>query len=1223
MILQRQFLEVTDFSGGMTENYIPGSPTQFRRGDNLLLLGDKRLESRWGSEIYGETNSLLPTSGKRISALIPFDTESELFGTSSTRLFYQNPTDWADLTGPSGNAAFPSNTAESSLSWAEWQHHLFLTTDSGNRPIKIYRDENDDLQLRQAGLPKPELGLRYTDSQKLSLGIILAFDIRNKLLGHVQDVGAIGVGLHLVEHTAVKTALQALTPPSTAAQLAAYAATLKTQYDAHITDARALGFIATYHMAGTDYGDTPILNFKANATLAAATDLDTAIAVLNDLRDRYNWHTYALNTHGTAYKTVTTGFGIRTVTAAKVEQVTGAIFDPNLGTLLTFVNNFRTDFNTHVSEDLTGLHNSADTSHAVVAPAATDMHSVVTLLAHLYWQYWRHYASGNIILTGGTAGTAALYSTFTGTAAGASATFTVTSLDGSLLVGRYFIKRHGGNPFVIWNYTAAFGVTNPVTVTGGTANTIIFSTVVTSSNGASTYVVSTQKVHYDLDRDTNAIIAPSNVTDIFEGSLASDGVTEIPATIDLGLVGSGLNAFSDIFSSVYTRLKAHALSGLLRDSDTPYSCGQDPYNVLGSLGGTAPTVTQWIPHTPGSSGKITFPEIIRYTTVDGEVTDGYTLFPEAKSYLYRFLYANTYFVGDVEHLDRGAPTDATQVWSFESAQEAAPSTAAVYPISLTGLPVLANDALTHWPTASVKLEIYRTTGNFLNYFKAGEVTNGTTTFTDSMIDEFLIEGEPLYTTGGVVANDEPPIAKAVHILGNTGYYGNVVENGVNLPARVRQSIQNDPDSCPASFYDDMDDVVIGISSHRNYPLVFCMNSFYRLEGQFNELGQGQIAHERLSDKVGCVSKHSIVQTEVGVFFAGTNGFYWTDGFQFLMICEELQMTYLSLIQTARQKRRISGAYDSKNRRIWWTLQTTDGAYNNACWILDLNFGLTKNMPFTTASGTSFRPSALTFMGFEMLRGDEQGYLFRHREILTSDPTIDTAVDPSTWLREAVIYDYRSCALNFGTNAMRKYGTRISVQARDRSNLSLQINTNQDDGRTTGALKPIRSRTNCLWGDPRFVWGDPDFRWTYDRGIIDEFRRFPSNTLRFDYRQVQFTNAYVVITSSDERGTGEVDDVGKTLTLDSNVWLWPTDIVGFVVTIGGVEYVIEERINDLTLLLTDPDDQLSDLPAFTDLPWVIHGIPRNERLHLIGYTMQYSLLGDNQSAFTGAESGENA
>lgn len=236
----------------------------------------------------------------------------------------------------------------------------------------------------------------------------------------------------------------------------------------------------------------------------------------------------------------------------------------------------------------------------------------------------------------------------------------------------------------------------------------------------------------------------------------------------------------------------------------------------------------------------------------------------AGSYLYTFTHRYTYTVGSEEFVDESALTTVAVTNSGDPGTN---------PNAISAIPVLANGASGNYDTASIKIRIYRTIDGGTTFYLLGEVANGITVFTDNFSDSAIVTNDLLYTTGGVVENDPPPLAKFIHIVNNTAYYGFIKEGSEILKTQIRQSIKDDPDSVPAAFFDEMEDELTGLSSIQSIPIITCKKHIYRLEGSFDEFGRGFINHIRIHDTAGCISNRSLVQAENKLFWwaAGTVG----------------------------------------------------------------------------------------------------------------------------------------------------------------------------------------------------------------------------------------------------------------------------------------------------------------------------------------------------------------
>ncbi len=580
------------------------------------------------------------------------------------------------------------------------------------------------------------------------------------------------------------------------------------------------------------------------------------------------------------------------------------------------------------------------------------------------------------------------------------------------------------------------------------------------------------------------------------------------------------------------------------------------------------------------------------------------------SYAYAIVYSYTYTVGNVTFEDVSAP------YFFAADPQLSVDVA---PLSITNIPIIVNGG-SNYDTASLSIKIYRTTDGGTVYFYVGQVINGVTTYSDSLSDKELGSRPQLYMTGGVVANDEPPIAKCCHIVNSTGYYGNIVDAGQTLKNRIRQSIVGDFDSCPGSFFDDLDgDEVVGISSARTIPIVFGTSGVYRIEGAFDSQGNGGMTHVAIlnPDGIGCLSENSIVRIDTGVFFAGTDGFYFTDGYQIQRVSSDWNATYLAITSTPLRASRITGTYDKLTKRVHWAAQLSDlSSDNDTIFTLDLNHGWPGNTCWSTASnGSHFSPTSLILFGGRLLRGDSRGYLFQHHPDYTEDAYVNVNVATANWGTKTIITDYKSCATDCGMGPIRKLGLMVSFNLKNESNLSSQvISINDDNPAKAQNLSPIKSRTHLTWGDPYACnWGIPNILWGFTGNLVLK-RRFAAKGLRFTYKQVELSNLYCLLkVSGTTPGTATVDDGTQTATLDVATNKWPPDLEGHFIQFSGDSFEdsfeILARVSDTVLTL----DHSPEVLLNGSQSWEIWGYPKYEKFHLLSYALHAMPLSTSQLA----------
>lgn len=581
--------------------------------------------------------------------------------------------------------------------------------------------------------------------------------------------------------------------------------------------------------------------------------------------------------------------------------------------------------------------------------------------------------------------------------------------------------------------------------------------------------------------------------------------------------------------------------------------------------------------------------------------------PGTHNYIYGFLLFVSYNVEGVTFEDFG-PTVQVQVNDVEQPD--------ILPIEITNLPFVDNMGLDNYDVANIKIRIYRSEDNLTTLKFLAEVDNGTTSYEDTAPDSAITDNVEIYTTGGVVDNDPPPPSKFVHIANNTALYGYVEEEGIQVPNKIRQSLQGDIDSCPEDFFDIFDDEVMGISSIQGIFIVLCKASTFRLDGFFDEQGRGGISHLKISDTVGCVSNDSIIQTDNGLFFAGPEGFYFCDGYKVQKISQHLNATYQTLVATTTQSRNIFGAYDKNEQRIWFCTQQDSGSLDNdSCFILDLVWGLSDEMTFTTASaGTSFRPTALLFRDGVMYRSDNRGFVFTHNPNFFTDPKVDLLFNPSAWNRQTLIWNYSSCALDFGTSFVRKFVPKILLTLMNLTNVSAQINSINDDSKSPKALKEIRYRSNVTWGDPDLIWGDPAIIWNKS-GLIENKRMFPAKTLRCNYKQINITNSDTVVSKSDTLGNATINFGAKTMTLDNVSGAWPIDSVDYFLSTEydnyTIQFLVDVRTSDTVIHFLDSGGAA---PPNGSYKWLLSGFKKGEAFGMLSYVVHYKFATDSQRTF---------
>lgn len=600
-----------------------------------------------------------------------------------------------------------------------------------------------------------------------------------------------------------------------------------------------------------------------------------------------------------------------------------------------------------------------------------------------------------------------------------------------------------------------------------------------------------------------------------------------------------------------------------------------------------------------------------------ELASDPTITPDANdgdNYLYRFIYFYEYNVKGIDYNDLG-PYRQVEVLN------ASDFSGAGHYHTISNIPALLGD---NYDFSNIKVKIYRTISNGTTFYEVGETsyTSGPNmdNFVDQVDDTTLINNALMYTEGGVVENDQCPPAKFVTMANNIVWYANVQENGVNRFNRVRQSIQLDPDSCPVTFFVDLDSEIKGIGTVKNYPIVFCESgSVYRLEGFFDFLGRGNIVPRKISDRAGCLSNNSIVETEDGLYWAGKDGFYGTDGFEVRRAAEteegnfKLRDTYAALTNTDAKKARIYGCYDRENRRIYWSMSGSSD--NEDILIYDQTFD-----GFTSMMQDEAIPSALVFDDDGLIRADGRGYVFHHLDTNFTDKNIEISVAPSNWYETAIIYRFKHIAFDYGEPELTKWVNKVNVVAQNLSNLDLQVNSYDDGSVVAVALKEIEYKDVMTWLDVGWIWRDSEAVWR-EKLEIQRTRRMKKSangvrgSIRNRYKQIELTNAYTIVDWSDNNSVATVDATAKTITLDNTTYSFPNNSEGYAITLASDNYATEYEVSAVnldangvatSLTLLDPNNTLSNLSGEA---WQLNGYAKNQRLHLDSVTHNFQYLPD--------------
>ncbi len=1279
--------EISDFSGGITDNYLQGDPRRSQTLDNFFITVDKKLEERPAFRPINATAYTLASHQQRVNGMYSFINETILMGSSGRAMSYlpdlRGLSNWTGITGAGGNQVIQGGDVNSQITTGEFQRQIYLTSDGtdadqGAVPSKLYRDSGNNWTAQTAGLPRSYAKPNYTNETLLSTCINLANNLRTSFISHISDAqNAVSpqslsnhisyTNLHFNKDNYSLSFFQAYTftsadpepgpsPTPTPAPAATDQASLFTlvyalaqAFTHHVTDALgglnnqatvyfpvAQGFPAgsastyqpAYHINTTVYGGNSGTTVQypprgphvqlTNASLP--TTLLAAAAQLDDIYQKWNWHRKAVWTHSVYNDPAVFDKYAPTLSKVGAIQFTNPIptVTPDFSDLYAYTNNLKYLLNYHTSPAListTSAHKESTDSYwqyntKVTLPDCTDQDSMGLMIFWLRSMYQLHYLDASTpnhtAVTFSTTNGSANITTVVKVATGAA--FTIPSTGAGGAINSVLYVAAGG----FQSFSGQNGKIALVTTSG--SGTATLDRLWTGSSSSFTGYVSQSIFHTSYNPTTAAYIdaatSPEQVTDALVNSIWTYG-TEPKSWLILA-------------SDFYNAFQAHTLYANVHQS------------------GYVPATT----NTAAYQGV---------TTNQGKPF----FIPTTASYTYAFFFSNKYTVepNGLSYLVAGNPVQTASTTSAVSLPlgyviptpyptyfNSTPNLATRANV-LSNLPVLTNDAKSNYDLANVMLNIYRTIDGGQTYYLVDQVTNGTTTYSDTSSDTLSVAGKTLlptrqqiYTTGGNVGSDQPPQCKFMHILNGTAYYGAVTDSGQFFPNRIRQAVQLAPDWCPASFNDDLDDALTGISSTRSNVVAFCKNSLYRMVGGFNQVGQGTLTHERISDTTGALNAKSIVRTEIGIFFAGTDGFYYTDGYQIIKISIDLDKTYQALTSTDNQKRAIAGTYDKVTRRVWWSMRVnpTDSE-NSVVYVFYLNYGVKPSGTFTTISNYSyFWPASLTFIQGVAYMGDRQGFTLKLDQDNKDDSIVSTSGDPTTWNTVAIPFNWTSTAIDMGTTFMKKWVTKLHVVGKNTGNVSAIPYVLRDlnqSGAGAKAMSPINYNVNLWWGNPTVTWGDASVRWQTD-GKMDLWRWFPQGALRSDFIQLKIvpdTNAVVYSSSQDyprAQRQVAVDATAKTATIDNQgvfFAYWPGDCVGMNISFATDNYVkqfpiLSIAVEDTSLgVLTFSDPTNLAINADFCNGWQIRGARKNQRMTLTAVDLHFAFYGQENETSPGSYS----
>ena len=490
------------------------------------------------------------------------------------------------------------------------------------------------------------------------------------------------------------------------------------------------------------------------------------------------------------------------------------------------------------------------------------------------------------------------------------------------------------------------------------------------------------------------------------------------------------------------------------------------------------------------------------------------------SYGYKFCFKRKYTVtGSGEIVQYGETTTVIEI-----ADADASAISALNPASVTSIPELQNVGGEQHKIGTdgddIKIAIFRTRNAGTVFYEVGEVDNGVTFFSDTKEDDDL--SDPLYAQGGTLDNSAVAKCKYVTVAKDSAWFANSSDH----PQRIWQSKALVPGAVPESNYIDVDEPITALGNTRNFPIAFTINKVYRIEGYLDAEGRGILQKRVITDRVGCINFRTIAQTRNGIYYAGTDGFYFTDGYSNTKISEQIDDTYLDLITSDEKQYRMNAIYDPTEQKVYFSVM--EGSDNDKIFVFDERYNA-----WTTMTGTTgFVPVSMASKDNTLYMGDDEGYFYEFDRDISTDCVRDTSAAVTAWGEEAIVYKFKHIAEAFGNFDIKKWVYKVSLQVRDTTGQHISVESYDEDDLASTSLKPITSTGLLTWGESGFAWGATGLTWLRSY-VVNRTRRFVRGTLRTYFKQLYLTNQTdAIIQYSDQSGTAIVDATAKTIHIGS-------------------------------------------------------------------------------------------
>lgn len=533
----------------------------------------------------------------------------------------------------------------------------------------------------------------------------------------------------------------------------------------------------------------------------------------------------------------------------------------------------------------------------------------------------------------------------------------------------------------------------------------------------------------------------------------------------------------------------------------------------------------------------------------------------------------------------------------------------------------------------------------------------------------LSERATLYTTGGILPNDQPPPCKFIAQVGEYTYYINTFERSGNIspyyadpddasptydtltykptPYRAKQSAALDPDSVPEGNFIDFPDPIMGGGAAADRVILATTEEVYRIDGKYDDLGAGAVTANIISKETGCISHNSMISVKDRLYFCGSDGVYATDGISCVNISRHISKTYKSLalsvvtdsvgstlkIDFEWAQENITATYDKYSDLIIWS-------FGSKCLTLDL-----KVSQIESGYGAFYGPwfvgfdqtdgvknfSALGILNDNIVRGDNNGYVYRMSSGYLSDPNPLHPAAANTWGLVPIIYRLRTGKLTFGSLSAKKFVSKVTSVFRRRrvletglSDLDVQINAYNDGERVRQSLKPIHySGAKDLLFDADPKAGGRSIAKTITDTLLSIQRRFSAPGLRCVTKAIEFTNGTHLVAKSDNYEQGLV--AGSNVSLPNfPTYSWPKESQdlsqkNYLISFDNDDYAAKYLVTSATSATLT----LSTAPVAGSHKWKLYSYSTKQFFGLFSMGVTYAPYLSKQDSYETSAQGGNS